>query len=89
MRAEDGEKLDVIDLPMPAPLSVDGQRSYANCYIANAAVLVPTFHDRNDCVALGMLSELFWDRPLVGIHAVDLMWGLGTLHCLTLQEPVP
>ena len=90
MRAEDGSKLDVISLPMPAPLLFDGQRlpaSYANFYVANAAVLVPTFNDSNDRVALAILSEVFADRPVVGIHAVDLVWGLGTIHCLTQQEP--
>jgi agmatine deiminase len=90
MRLEDGGKVEVVTLPMPAPLWFDGQRlpaSYANYYVANAAVLVPTFNDPNDRVALGILGELFRDRPVVGIHAVDLVWGLGTIHCLTLQEP--
>lgn len=89
-RVEDGSNLEVIDLPMPAPLFFGDQRlpaSYANFYVANAAVLVPTFNDPNDRVALGILAELFRDRPVVGIHAVDLVWGLGTLHCLTQQEP--
>jgi agmatine deiminase len=75
---------------MPAPVTFDGRRlpaSYANFYIANAAVLVPTFNDPQDRVALGILAELFPDHPVVGIHAVDLVWGLGTLHCLTQQEP--
>ena len=91
MRAEDGSKLEVVDLPMPAPLVFDGVRlpaSYANFYVANAAVLVPTFNDPNDRVALGILAECFSDRPVVGIHAGDLVWGLGTLHCLTQQQPV-
>jgi agmatine deiminase len=91
MRLEDGSKIDVVDLPMPAPLQFAGQRlpaSYANFYIANAGVLVPTFNDPQDRVALGILTELFEDRPVVGIHAVDLVWGLGTIHCLTQQEPV-
>jgi agmatine deiminase len=90
MRAEDGSKLEVVDLPMPAPVVFDGQRlpaSYANFYVANAAVLVPTFNDPRDRVALGILGEVFSDRPVVGIHALDLVWGLGTLHCLTQQEP--
>ena len=75
---------------MPAPLMFDGQRlpaSYANFYIANDRVLVPTFNDPNDRRALGMLAELFPGRAVVGIHAVDLVWGLGTLHCLTQQQP--
>ena len=90
MRLENGSRIEVIALPMPAPLYIDGQRlpaSYANFYIANAAVLVPTFNDPNDRIALGILGELFRDRPVVGIHAVDLVWGLGTLHCLTQQQP--
>jgi agmatine deiminase len=89
-RLENGSKPQVVALPMPAPLVFSGQRlpaSYANFYVSNAAVIVPTFNDPNDRVALGILSELVTDRPVVGIHAVDLVWGLGTLHCLTQQEP--
>jgi agmatine deiminase len=89
-RLEDGSKIEVVSLPLPAPLVFNGQRlpaSYANFYIANAAVVVPTFNDPNDRLALGILSELIRDRPIVGIHAVDLVWGLGTLHCLTQQQP--
>jgi agmatine deiminase len=90
MRLENGSKPEIVSLPMPAPLIYNGQRlpaSYANFYISNAAVLVPTFNDPNDRTALGILAELFTDRPVVGIHAVDLVWGLGTLHCLTQQQP--
>lgn len=90
MRLEDGSKIEIVPLPMPAPLYFAGRRlpaSYANFYMANAAVLVPTFNDPNDRIALGTLAELFRDRPVVGIHAVDLVWGLGTLHCLTQQQP--
>jgi agmatine deiminase len=90
LRLEDGSKPEVIALPMPAPLYFDGERlpaSYANFYISNAAVIVPTFNDPNDRVALGILGELFKDRPLLGIHAVDLVLGFGSLHCLTQQEP--
>jgi agmatine deiminase len=92
MHLERGTSIEVVDLPMPAPLSFDGVRlpaSYANFYISNAAVLVPTFNDPQDRIALGILAELFRDRPVVGIHAVDLVWGLGTIHCLTQQEPEP
>lgn len=90
LRLEDGRKPEVVELPMPAPLYFDGVRlpaSYANFYICNAAVIVPTFNDPNDRVALGILGELFQDRPVVGIHAVDLVWGFGSLHCLTQQQP--
>jgi agmatine deiminase len=90
LRLEDGSKPEVVELPMPAPLYFDGVRlpaSYANFYISNAAVIMPTFNDLNDRVALGILGELFRDRPVVGIHAVDLVWGFGSLHCLTQQQP--
>ena len=90
MRLEDGSRIEVVPLPMPTPIHFEGQRlpaSYANFYIANAAVLVPTFNDPKDRIALGTLAELFTDRPVIGIHAVDLVWGLGTLHCLTQQQP--
>jgi agmatine deiminase len=89
-RLEDGRKPEVVELPMPNPLYFDGVRlpaSYANFYICNAAVIVPTFNDPNDRVALGILGELFRDCPVVGIHAVDLVWGFGSLHCLTQQQP--
>ena len=89
-KLEDGSALEVVPLPMPAPVVFDGRRlpaSYANFFIANAAVLVPTFNDPNDRVALGILGELFRDRPVVGIYAGDLVWGLGTIHCLTRQQP--
>jgi agmatine deiminase len=90
MTDADGGKLDVVPLPMPGPVAFDGQRlpaSYANFYVANDRVLVPTFNDPADRVALGRLAELFPGRAVVGIHAVDLVWGLGTLHCLTQQQP--
>jgi agmatine deiminase len=90
MTDQDGRPLEVVPLPMPRPLGFDGQRlpaSYANFYVANDRVLVPTFNDPNDRRALGILAELFPGRTVLGIHAVDLVWGLGTLHCLTQQEP--
>jgi len=89
-RLEDGTKPEVVSLPMPVPLKLDGVRlpaSYANFYICNAAVLVPTFNDPNDRIALGILSELVTDRPVTGIHSVDLIWGFGAVHCLTQQQP--
>ncbi|MGQ9799638.1 MAG: agmatine deiminase family protein [Ignavibacterium sp.] len=88
-RLEDGSIPEIIELPMPSPVIFKGQRlpaSYANFYISDYAVLVPTFNDANDKIALGILSELFEDRPVIGIHAVDLVWGLGTLHCLTHEQ---
>ncbi len=90
LRLEDNSRIEAVPLPMPAPLYFAGTRlpaSYANFYIGNAAVIVPTFNDPADHVALGTLAELFTDRPVVGIHAVDLVWGFGTLHCLSQQEP--
>jgi agmatine deiminase len=87
----DGWPLEVHRLPMPAPLYFRGERlpaSYANFYIANHKVLVPTFNDPKDRLALEVLAGLFPGRTAVGIHALDLVWGLGTLHCLTQQQPV-
>ena len=87
-----GQSLEIVPLPMPEPVWFDGRRlpaSYANFYIANDRVLVPTFNDRHDQRALAILADLFPDRTVVGIHARDLVWGLGTLHCLTLQQPSP
>ncbi|HEU5250403.1 MAG TPA: agmatine deiminase family protein [Thermoanaerobaculia bacterium] len=89
-RLEDGSRVEVVAIPMPGPVVFEGRRlpaSYANFAIAEAAVLVPTFNDPRDRIALGILGELFPDRPVVGIHATDLVWGLGTLHCLTRQQP--
>jgi agmatine deiminase len=89
-RLEDGSKLNVVDLLMPSPVIFKGERlpaSYANFYFSNFGVLVPTFNDPNDRIALGILSELITDRPVIGIHSVDLVWGLGTLHCLTHEQP--
>jgi len=86
-----GGHLDVIHLPMPGPVNFRGQRlpaSYANFYIANDRVLVPTFNDPHDRLALGILADLFSGRKVIGVHAVELVWGLGTLHCLTQQQPV-
>jgi agmatine deiminase len=84
--------LRIVPLPFPRPVVMNGERlpaSYANFYIANGVVLVPTFNDPNDRVALNTLASLMPDRQVIGIHAVDLVWGLGTLHCLTQQQPGP
>lgn len=90
-RLANGSKLNIIKLPMPSPVVFDNMRlpaSYANFYISNNAVLVPTFNDPNDRIALNILSGLFPDRKVVGIHSVDLVWGLGTIHCLSHEEPL-
>ena len=82
--------LKIVRLPYPRPVVMNGDRlpaSYANFYIANGVVLVPTFNDPNDRVALNLLAELLPAHKIIGIHAVDLVWGLGTIHCLTQQEP--
>jgi agmatine deiminase len=90
MTNSEGRPLNVVELPMPSPVWFAGQRlptSYANFYVANDRVLVPTFNDPRDRIAIGILADLFPSRAVVGIHAVDLVWGLGTLHCLTQQQP--
>jgi len=82
--------LRIETLPFPRPVIMDGERlpaSYANFYIANGVVIVPTFNDPNDRIALNILAQHFPGREIVGIHSVDLVWGLGTLHCLTQQQP--
>lgn len=87
---QDGKRLTVIELPLPSPVWFRRQRlpaSYANFYIANAAVLVPTFNDANDRVALSTLASLFPDRDVVGIYCGDFIWGLGAIHCATQQQP--
>jgi agmatine deiminase len=81
-----------VKLPFPQPVIMKGERlpaSYANFYIANGVIIVPTFNDPSDRVALNTLASMMPDHQVVGIHAVDLVWGLGTLHCLTQQEPEP
>jgi agmatine deiminase len=90
MRLENGKQLNIVELPMPSAVITEGQRlpaSYANFYIANAAVVVPTFQDKNDEVALEILSKCFPDRPVVGVNSRDVIWGLGSWHCLSQQEP--
>ena len=87
---QDNRPLRVVELPMPEPVLFEGHRlpaSYANFLIANRVVLVPTFNDPADREALAILDGLFPGRTVVGIHAVDLVWGLGTIHCLTRDQP--
>jgi agmatine deiminase len=89
-RTRDGKQFTIAELPLPRPVVFRGQRlpaSYANFYVANGLVLVPTFHDPNDRIALNILAEVFPDREIIGIHSVDLIWGLGALHCMTQQQP--
>jgi agmatine deiminase len=89
-RTLDGKQFTLVELPLPRPVVFRGQRlpaSYANFYIANGLVLVPTFQDVNDRVALNILAGVFPDREVIGIHSVDMVWGLGTLHCMTQQQP--
>ena len=90
MKDTDGRAFRIETLPMPAPVYFDGQRlpaSYANFYIANQLVIVPTFNDTNDRIALNTLADLFPDRKVIGIACRDLVLGLGTLHCMTQQQP--
>lgn len=90
MKDQDGRALRIETLPMPDPVYFDGQRlpaSYANFYIANQLVLVPTFNDPHDAIALVKLAELFPAHKVVGIACLDLVLGLGTIHCMTQQEP--
>lgn len=87
---QDGKALTVVELPMPKAIPFEDMRlpaSYANFLICNHAVLVPTFNDANDRVALNILAGLFPKREVVGLHALDMVWGLGTIHCLSQQEP--
>jgi agmatine deiminase len=86
-----GNPFEIVELPMPAPVVFEGQRlpaSYANFYIANGLVLVPTFNDPNDRIALNVFAQVFPDRKVVGIHCGDFIWGLGALHCMTQQQPL-
>jgi agmatine deiminase len=87
---ENGQPLAIVDLPMPAPVIFDNTRlpaSYVNFYIANGLVLVPVFNDPNDRVVLDIFADLFPDREVVGIYCGDLVWGFGTIHCMTQQQP--
>ena len=90
MRDARGRPLRVVTVPMPRPLFFDGGRlpaSYLNFYVGNGVVLVPTFNDPADRAALGILAGLFPDREVVGVHAGDLVFGRGAVHCVTQQQP--
>jgi agmatine deiminase len=89
-RDQDGKPLNVVEIPMPRPVVFEQRRlpaSYANFYIANGIVLVPVFNDANDRIALNTLANLFPSREIVPIFSGDLVWGLGTMHCMTQQQP--
>jgi agmatine deiminase len=91
MKLENGKPMNIVELPMPAPVIYNEQRlpaSYANFYIANATVVVPTYRDKNDDKALAILTNCFPDRTVVGVDSHDIIWGLGSFHCLSQQEPV-
>ncbi len=90
LKLEDGGKIEIVPIPMPSPLFFDGERlpaTYANFYISNEKVFVPVYDDPNDLEALGILSELFPGKKVVGINCVDLVWGFGAIHCVTKEEP--
>jgi agmatine deiminase len=90
LRLENGKQMNIVELPMPAAIVYEGMRlpaSYANFYIANNCVIAPTFRDKNDDKALNILQKCFPDRNVVGLDSVDIIWGLGSFHCLSQQEP--
>ena len=90
MRLENGKQMTVIELPMPSRVVYEGQRlpaSYANFYISNNYVVVPTYRDEKDITAIDILQQCFPDRKVIGLDSWDLIWGLGSFHCLSQQEP--
>lgn len=90
LRLENGKQMNIVELPMPAPIVYEDQRlpaSYANFYIANKYVVVPTFRDKNDDRVIDILQKCFNDRKVIGIDSTDIIWGLGSFHCLSQQEP--
>jgi agmatine deiminase len=89
-RLENGKQMNVVELPMPAAVEFEDMRlpaSYANFYISNKYVVVPTYRDKNDEKALEILQQCFPDRKVVGLDSWDIIWGLGSFHCLSQQEP--
>ena len=90
MRLQNGKQLNIVELPMPDPVIFDDQRlpaSYANFYIANTSVIVPTFRSDKDEKALNIIQDCFPGRKVVGIDSTEIIWGLGSFHCLSQQEP--
>jgi agmatine deiminase len=91
-KLQNGEKLNILSVPMPSRLDFEDLRlpaSYVNFLITNGCVLVPVFNDKNDYKALGIFRDIFPERDVIGISAIDLIWGLGTLHCLSKEIPAP
>jgi agmatine deiminase len=90
LRLENGVPMNIVELPMPAEIVYEDMRlpaSYANFYISNKYVIVPTFRDKNDDKALQILQKCFTDRKVIGLDSLDIIWGLGSFHCLSQQEP--
>ena len=90
MTDQDGQPLRIVDLPCPGVVELDGQRlpaSYANFYVANGRVVVPTYRHANDRHALEILQSVFPDRRVLGLDSTELIWGLGSFHCVSQQEP--
>ncbi len=90
MKLEDGSSINIVELPMPSPVIYNNQRlpaSYANFYICNDYVIVPTFNDKMDDKALDIIQGCFDSKEVIGINSVDIIWGLGSFHCLSQQEP--
>lgn len=90
LRLESGKQMNIVELPMPSAIVYEDMRlpaSYANFYISNKYVIVPIFRDNNDDKALGILQKCFPDRKVIGLDSVDIIWGLGSFHCLSQQEP--
>lgn len=90
MRLPDGRSLNIVALPMPEALYYEGQRlpaSYANFYISNKHIIMPTFRSKRDQEAIDILADCFPDREVIGIDSTDIIWGLGSFHCLSQQEP--
>jgi agmatine deiminase len=91
LRLENGKPMNIVELPMPSAIVYEDMRlpaSYANFYISNKYVVVPIFRDKNDDKALDILQKCFPDRKVVGLDSVDIIWGLGSFHCLSQQEPL-
>ena len=90
MRLINGKQMEIAEIPMPKPVVYEGQRlpaSYANFYICNQSVIVPTYRCKEDDQAMVVLQQCFRDRTIIGIDSTEIIWGLGSFHCLSQQEP--